>query len=87
MKSQKQILIIKVFLLATIVIMALSKSSLKIQSPLALKEFFQQRYNTTNASIPFSLANYGDIPYGKTLTGKLVLPEILENCVAEDLDI
>ena len=58
-----------------------------MQSPLALKEFFQAKYNITNGSIPFSLANYGDIPYGKTISGKIALPEILENCVAEDLDI
>ena len=38
-----------------------------IISPQPLVDFFNNKY--PNSSIPYSIANYGDVPYGKTLSG------------------
>jgi hypothetical protein len=39
-----------------------------VHSPATLKLYFTQKYMyTNNGSIPYSVANFGDVPYGKTL--------------------
>jgi hypothetical protein len=38
-----------------------------IQSPSQLAEYFVNKYPKGN--IPYSIANYGDVPYGKVVSG------------------
>ena len=43
---------------------------LVIVSPPSLKKFFLDKYGAGNIiGIPYSIANYGDIPYGKSIVG------------------
>ena len=56
---------------------------LRIMSPQSLVDVFMKKYN--ESSIPFSIANYGDVPYGKTISGEVALPSVLEDCVFEEL--
>lgn len=50
-----------------------------VQAPPALQEYFAGRY--PGGDIPFSTANYGVVPYGKTITGELGIPSFLEDCI------
>jgi hypothetical protein len=38
-----------------------------IQSPPELAEYFVKKYPLGN--VPYSIANYGDVPYGKVVSG------------------
>ena len=40
---------------------------LRVQAPSKLAEFFSEKYE--GGLIPYSIANYGDVPYGKMLSG------------------
>ena len=65
-----------------IVLMEVGKAHhLRIMSPQSLVEVFMKKYN--ESSIPFSIANYGDVPYGKTISGEGALPSVLEDCAFE----
>jgi len=66
-------------LIVSICIIALSDSKMIIQSPSELSNYFKQKY--ADGTIPYSIANYGDIPYGKTISGTISTPRVLENCV------
>ncbi len=53
-----------------ILIMLLTAATLSkmiIQSPPALIDYFNSKY--ANGYIPYSIANYGVVPYGKTVSG------------------
>ncbi len=43
------------------------QSTMYIQSPPQLAEYFVNKYPKGN--IPYSIANYGDVPYGKVVSG------------------
>lgn len=75
-----------------LIIAAYASTRLVIVNPPSLKKFFAdkyaQKYGGTGeeyVGIPYSIANYGDIPYGKSIVGELALPSVLENCVYEDI--
>lgn len=46
-----------------------------IQSPSDLSLYFKTKY--PDGSIPYSIANYGVIPYGKMISGEIGIPEFL----------
>lgn len=54
-----------------------------IQSPSDLSLYFKTKY--TDGSIPYSIANYGVVPYGKMISGEIGIPEFLEDCVYEEI--
>ncbi len=60
MKSIKQVLSFSLLLLHLY-------SKMVIQSPSDLSLYFKTKY--TDGSIPYSIANYGVIPYGKVISG------------------
>lgn len=65
-------LITLVFLL----IAALSAhSKLIIQAPQDLAAHFNNKYG--NQGIPYSIANYGIVPYSKTISGSIGTPSVL----------
>jgi hypothetical protein len=35
--------------------------------------------------VPYSIANYGIVPYGKVISGELGIPEFLEDCLYEEM--
>lgn len=49
-----------------------------IQSPPELAAFFVQKYG--EAGIPYGIANYGVVPYGKVVSGEVGTPQFLEDC-------
>ena len=54
-------------------------ATLKVQAPQFLTDYFVKKYPSGN--VPYSIANYGDVPYGKTISGEVGLPTVLEDCV------
>lgn len=50
---------------ATLVLQLTAK--MMVQSPAALAAFFADKY--PDGSIPYSIANYGIVPYGKVISG------------------
>lgn len=57
---------------------ALVGAKLVVYQPKPLAEQFQAQ----NGSIPFALANFGHIPWGKKLSGTVYLPDPLDACAA-----
>lgn len=58
----------KILILSILLFLTLGK--LVIVSPPSLKKFFSDKYGADNIiGIPYSIANYGDIPYGKSIVG------------------
>ena len=58
----------RTIILSTYLIL-LTFSRLNIISPPELKDYFNQKYGNDSEGIPYSIANFGDVPYGRTLTG------------------
>jgi hypothetical protein len=56
---------ITILLLAGLVNIIAAK--LQIQSPSTLRSYFDNKYN--GKGIPYSIANFGDVPYGKSIIG------------------
>ena len=57
---------------------------LVIKSPSELAQLIEARHPD---GIPYSVANYGDIPFGKSLGGTIHLPtSVAENCIYEPLE-
>ena len=52
-------------------------SDLVIRSPVSLKKYFSDKYGLNSNGIPYSLANFGDVPYGRTIVGELATPTVL----------
>lgn len=52
-------------------------SDLVIRSPVSLKTYFANKYGSNSNGIPYSLANFGDVPYGRTIVGELATPTVL----------
>jgi|LakMenEpi03Aug12_release.lakeMendotaPanAssembly.Ray.scaffolds.fasta_scaffold4487996_1 hypothetical protein len=52
-------------------------SDLVIRSPDSLKTYFANKYGSKSTGIPYSLANFGDVPYGRTIVGELAMPTVL----------
>lgn len=52
-------------------------SDLFIRSPASLKKYFTDKYGENSNGIPYSLANFGDVPYGRTIVGELITPTVL----------
>lgn len=52
-------------------------SDLVIRSPLTLKKYFAEKYGPNLNGIPYSVANFGDVPYGRTIVGELTTPTVL----------
>ena len=52
-------------------------SDLVIRSPASLKKYFADKYGPNSNGIPYSLANFGDAPYGRTIVGELATPTVL----------
>ena len=44
-------------------------SDLVIRSPASLKKYFDDKYGPNSTGIPYSLANFGDVPYGRSIVG------------------
>lgn len=62
-----------------LVLLPYTNAVFTVISPQPLVDFFNKKY--PNGSVPYSIANYGDVPYGKTLSGEMGLPSVLEDCV------
>lgn len=60
------------------------QSKLIIQSPPELKSQLQSKYPK---GIHYSVANYGDVPFGRSISGTIYISTFLENCQYQDLDI
>lgn len=58
-------------------------AKMTIQAPQQLAAYFSNKYGA--AGIPYSVANYGIVPYSKTVSGAIGTPSVLEDCVFEDL--
>ena len=69
----------------TITVLVSVQSTMYIQSPAELAEYFVNKYPKGN--IPFSIANYGDVPYGKVVSGQIGIPEFLQVCVFEEIPV
>lgn len=63
----KKLMIIKAYLLAFLIVGI--TSDLVIRSPLTLKKYFTDKYGVNSTGIPYSLANFGDVPYGRSIVG------------------
>ena len=65
--------------LITIVILQLTIytifSRLTIQAPQDLAAYFNNKYGSNG--IPYSTANYGIVPYSKTISGSIGTPSVL----------
>lgn len=60
-----------------------AESKLTIQAPAELSAALELKYG--EAGIPYSIANYGSVPYGKTIAGRVAIPSILEDCLYEEI--
>ncbi len=69
-------------LLSLALLLSLSLADLRFVSPYDLAQHFSELYPY---EIPYSIANFGDVPYGRSLTGTLATPLYLENCIYEDV--
>ena len=49
-------------------------SNFIVHSPHELAEHFDKKYG--KAGIPYSIANYGEVPYGKSISGKITIPSV-----------
>lgn len=58
--------IYKIGLCIVLIIMNI-EGKMVVQSPSELSNFFNQKY--PDGSIPYSIANYGIVPYGKVISG------------------
>lgn len=63
-----------IFLLA-VAFFTQNQAKMLVQSPPELSIFFEKKY--AGKGIPYSIANYGVVPYGKTVSGKLGIPSVL----------
>jgi len=53
-----------------ILLVSCTMSVLVIRSPASLKQYFEQKYNSSaSVGIPYSIANFGDVPYGRSIIG------------------
>jgi hypothetical protein len=50
-------------------------SKLTIQAPQDLAAYFSNKYE--NNGLPYSIANYGIVPYSKTISGSITTPSVL----------
>lgn len=71
------------YITTLLALLALTTATLRITGHPDLVEYFANKY--PGGLVPYSLANYGDVPYGKTLSGEIGLPSVLEDCVFEEL--
>jgi hypothetical protein len=63
-------------ILAIIVLMVVHVSGkMIVQSPPELVSYFNNKY--ASGSLPYSIANYGIVPYGKVISGEIGVPEFL----------
>jgi len=67
----KNLIIITLLLLT----LNLAHSKLTIQAPQDLAAYFNDKYG--NDGIPYSIANYGIVPYSKTISGSITTPSVL----------
>ena len=69
-------------LTTTIILIAIltqTNTKMFLEAPPDLATYFQRVYG--KQGIPYSIANYGVVPYGKTISGRLGIPTVLEDCV------
>ena len=62
-----KIITLKACILALLLTCTLT--DLIIRSPLSLKKYFTEKYGANSTGSPYSLANFGDVPYGRTIIG------------------
>jgi len=74
---------ILISLLVWLAAFAPSHSKMTIQAPQDLAAYFNNKYGPQG--IPYSIANYGIVPYSKTVSGIIGTPSVLEDCIFEDL--
>ena len=55
-------------------LLSVTSSRLVIQSPPELKEMLSAKHPD---GIPYSVANYGDVPFGKSMSGTIVIGSVL----------
>lgn len=53
-------------------ILAQVAAKMVVQSPAELATYFADKY--PDGGIPYSIANYGVVPYGKVISGEIGLP-------------
>lgn len=58
-------------MLVMMIIMQIT-AKMVVQSPQELAAYFADKY--PEGSIPYSIANYGIVPYGKVISGEIGLP-------------
>lgn len=53
-----------------IMLISCTLSVLVIRSPASLKRYFEQKYGPSGSKgIPYSIANFGDVPFGRSIIG------------------
>jgi hypothetical protein len=62
-------------ILVLLLVLNLTHSKLTIQTPQDLAAFFNDKYGPDG--IPYSIANYGIVPYSKTISGSIATPSVL----------
>jgi hypothetical protein len=68
-----------IIILILAVAITTSVAQLVVRTPTALQELFAKKYK--DGQIPYSLANFGEVPYGKTIIGEMSIPSVLMDCV------
>lgn len=64
----------KLPLFLLLALLSLTSTRLVIQSPPELKEMLSVKHPD---GIPYSVANYGDVPFGKSMSGTIVIGSVL----------
>jgi hypothetical protein len=65
------------FVTLVFVMFSLSTQKFIVQSPSELKSTLEKQFPQ---GIVYSVANYGEVPFGRSLTGVIYINEFLENC-------
>jgi hypothetical protein len=65
--------------LTVITLLTQTESKMFLEAPPDLATYFRRVYG--DQGIPYSVANYGVVPYGKTISGRVGIPTVLEDCV------
>ncbi len=58
-------------------------TKLIVHAPHNVSDYFNNKYGSDG--IPYSIANYGHVPYGKSISGQISIPSVWEDCIYEQL--
>ena len=62
------------------------RSNIMITLPQSLNRSLTEKYKDKGGRIPYSIANYVEVPYGKMISGFIATSEVLEDCVYDEID-